>query len=277
MPEPHFALLQTRHERIEPAIVLEALIAGAGQPKADAVRASIRCRGILAERLTHQQAEGARAILSRQQVETLVVPAEQMLKLTPPVSVHWLRTEDAGLLVPLDYYGQTATVPWPSVFVVSSGVVKKELEERKPYETEEVVFGGLPTLHGMSRRRQVTQYKSVRRTERQHITEIIAVSVGGQLLHFRLHAHRLHKQQVPLGGVSVSIFEKDLLLLADLLRRAPLAETSPETGLLLQERLEQPPEASSRRPYEFDEASFDLYNRWLLQLVRLREQGLIAS
>ena len=55
--KPLFSLLQTRHERIEPAALQEALLAGAGLPKADAVRAAHRCRGILAERLTHKQAE----------------------------------------------------------------------------------------------------------------------------------------------------------------------------------------------------------------------------
>lgn len=50
--EPLFALLQSRHERIEPAVLQAALISGAGLPKPDAVRAAYRCRGILAERLT---------------------------------------------------------------------------------------------------------------------------------------------------------------------------------------------------------------------------------
>ena len=31
------------------------------------------------------------------------------------------------------------------------------------------------------------------------------------------------------------------------------------------------------RRQEIDEGSFDLYNRWLLQLVTLREKGLIAA
>ena len=84
--EPLFALLQTRHERIEPAVLQEALLTGAGLPKADAVRAAHRCRGLLAERLTLQQAAVARGSLARQQIETLVVHAAQMITLTPPAS-----------------------------------------------------------------------------------------------------------------------------------------------------------------------------------------------
>ena len=135
--EPLFALLQTRHERIEPAVLQDALLTGAGLPKPDAVRAAFRCRGILAERLTHKQAEGARGSLARQQIETVVVPAEQMMKLTPPVSVHWLQVSEAGLIVPADYYGRTETVPWPNVFVISSGYVAKAVESRKPQQVQE--------------------------------------------------------------------------------------------------------------------------------------------
>src|SRR5687767_14637818 len=94
--EPLFALLQTRHQRIEPADLQEALIAGAGLPKFDAVRASRRCRGILAERLTHKQAEAARSSLARQQVETLVLPAEQMMKLTPLAPASMQATYEYG-------------------------------------------------------------------------------------------------------------------------------------------------------------------------------------
>ena len=264
--EPLFALLQTRHERIEPAVLQEALVAGAGFPKPDAARAAHRCRGILAERLTHKQGEGARGSLARRQIDTMLVPAEQMMKLTPPVSVHWLQVDDAGLLVPADYYGNAETVPWPNVYVISSGLIAKGIEERKPNDVTDC----RPSQF-------VTEYRVERHTEQQHITEVLGLSAEGNLLHFRLHAHRLHKQQVPQGGPTVTVFEKYLLLLDDLVVRCQWAEISPETRLILAERREHPPEVPGRRPYDFDEVSFDLYNRWLLQLVTLREKGLIAA
>ncbi|MGI8979075.1 MAG: hypothetical protein ACR2FY_07605 [Pirellulaceae bacterium] len=266
--EPLFSLLQTRHERIEPTVLQEALLDGAGLPKADAARAAHRCRGILAERLTHKQGDGARGSLARRQIETILVPAEQMMKLTPPVSVQWLQVGEAGLIVPADYYGRTETVRWPNVFVISSGLVAKSIEERKPHDVEE--------MHGR-RRVIVTEYKAERKTEQQHITEVLGLSADGKLLHFRLHAHRLHKQQLTQGGPTASVFEKYLLLLDDLVVRCQWAEVSPETRLILADRKDRPPEVSGRRPYDFDEGSFDLYNRWLLQLVMLREKGLIAA
>ncbi len=266
--EPLFALLQTRHERIEPAVLQDALMDGAGFPKADAVRAAHRCRGILAERLTHKQGEGARGSLARQQIETILVPAEQMMKLTPPVSVHWLQIDDAGLIIPADYHGQTQMVPWPNVFVISSGLVEKRVEKRKPHEVVEA-----RGRHSII----VTEYRVERKLEQQHITEVLGLSADGKLLHFRLHAHRLHKQQVPQGGPAASVFEKYLLLLDDLVLRCQWAEVSPETRLILADRKERPPEVAGRRPYDFDAKSFDLYNRWLLQLVALREKGLIAA
>lgn len=275
--EPLFALLQTRHERIEPAILQEALIAGAGLPKPDAVRAAHRCRGILAERLAHKQGEGARGSLARQQIETVLVPAEQMMKLTPPVSVHWLQVSDAGLIVPADYYGRSETVPWPNVFVISGGLVAKSIVERKPHEVEASrSLTSQMVVPVLGHTRTVTEFRNERRTEQQHIAEVLGLSEAGKLLHFRLHAHRLVKQQVPQGGPTISVFEKYLLLLDDLVARCQWAEISPETRLILADRKEHPPEVPGRRPYDFDEGSFDLYNRWLLQLVTLREKGLIA-
>ena len=266
--EPLFALLQTRHERIVPAVLQDALMDGAGLPKADAVRAAHRCRGILAERLTHKQGEGARGSLARQQIETILVPAEQMMKLTPPVSVHWLQIDDAGLIIPADYHGQTQMVPWPNVFVISSGLVEKRVEKRKPHEVVET----------RGRHRViVTEYTVERKLEQQHNTEVLGLSADGKLLHFRLQAHRLHKQQVPQGGPAATVFEKYLLLLDDVVLRCQWAEISPETRLILAVRKDRPPEVSGRRPYDFDEASFDLYNRWLMQFVFLREKGLSAA
>ncbi len=268
MSEPLFTLLQTRHERIEPAVLQEALIAGAGLPKPDAVRAAFRCRGILAERLTHKQGEGARGCLARQQIETMLVPAEQMMKLTPPVSVHWLQIDDGGLVVPADYFGRTEMVPWPSVFAVSSGLVAISTQVQKPHDAEQ--------WHGHVRI-TVTEYKTERKTEQHHITEILGLSADGKLLNFRLHAHRLHKLQIPQGGPLASQFEKYLLLLDDLLARCQWAEITPATRMIVADRRENPLGVSGRRPFDFDEGGFELYNRWLLQLVTLREKGLIAA
>ena len=72
-------------------------------------------------------------------------------------------------------------------------------------------------------------------------------------------------------------FEKYLLLLDDLVQHCQWAEISPETRLILTDRKEHPPEVPGRRSYDFDETSFELYNRWLLLLVTLREKGLIAG
>ena len=266
MPDPLFALLQTRHEPIEPLVLLEALVVGAELPKVDAVRAAHRSRGILAERLTHKQAEGARGMLARSQVDTLVVPAAEMMKLTPPVSVQWLQVEERGLIVPTNYLGAVAAIPWTSIFVVSAGYVATEIRERKPHNVKQA-YGG--------REVTVTEFKDERRTERKHVAEILGLSAEGKLLNFRLHAHRLHKQQVPQGGPAASQFEKYLLLLDDLVSHSPQAEVTPATRLILSERKEIPPDTVKKRPYDFDELSFELYNRWLLQLVMLRESGLL--
>jgi hypothetical protein len=146
--------------------------------------------------------------------------------------------------------------------------VATEIHERKPHEVRQ---------SNGHREVTVTEFRDERRTERRHLAEILGLSAEGKLHNFRLHAHRLHKQQVPQGGPAASQFEKYLLLLDDVVGHAPQAEVTPATRLILSERKEIPPETAKKRPYDFEELSFELYNRWLLQLVMLRESGLLPA
>lgn len=264
MPEPLFALLQSRHQRIDPAILRDVLMQEAAMPKVDAVRASQKARGILADRLTEAQAEACRASLARQQIETFVLPAEKVAAQPRPPMVHWLGIGDSGLFVPTDYHGSGGVVPWSSVFVISSGLVMTVVEERVPTE----VWDGYRRDGEMS-----TKWDSRRKEELHHITEILGLSDAGQLLHFRLAAQRLHAQQVPQGGAAAPRFQKYLLLLDDVVAGATQAEISPETRQILIERREKPREIEGKKGYVFDERGYDAYNRWLLQLFMLREQG----
>jgi hypothetical protein len=264
MAEPLFALLQTRHESIDPAVLLEVFLRDGGMPKIDAARASQKARGILAERLTQAQAERCRANLVRHGIVTTVLPAEQLVLLSRPILVHWIGVSNDGLFVPTDYYGGGDTVPWASVFVISSGLVRTEIEERTP--TEVVEYYG-------NRHVTTTEWKTVRKEQPQHVTEILGLSEVGQTMHFRLNAKRLHAQQVPHGGPSAANFQKYLLLLDDIVAGATQAKVSPETRQILAERREVPREVDGKKDYVFDERSFGNYNRWLFQLFMLEERG----
>ena len=263
MPDPAFALLQARHERIDPVIVRDVLMQDGGMARVDAVRAGQKARGILSERLTREQADACRASLRRHNIETFVLPAEKVAAQPRPPMVHWLGVGDDGLFVPTDYYGAGGVVPWTSVFVISSGVVLTVIEERVPTEVWE----------GASREGiGATRWDARRKEEPHHITEILGVSEVGQMMYFRLAAGRLHAQHVPLGGASATRFEKYLLLLDEVVAKAMQAEISPETRQILAERREKPREIEGKKSYVFDERSFDAYNRWLLALFMQREQ-----
>jgi hypothetical protein len=267
MPEPLFALLQTRHHRIDPSILRDVLMQDAGMPKVDAVRTSQKARGILADRLTHKQAEACRASLARQQIGTFVLPAEKVAPQPRPPMARWLGTSESGLFVPTDYHGGGGVIPWSSVFVISSGLVMTVVEERVPTE----VWEGNSHDTAMT-----TKWDSRRKEELHHITEILGLSDAGQLLHFRLAAPRLHAQQVPQGGAGAPRFQKYLLLLDDVVAGATQAEISPETREILTERREKPRDIEGKKGYVFDERGYDAYNRWLFQLFMLREQGKLA-
>ncbi|HZL90346.1 MAG TPA: hypothetical protein VFB96_18415 [Pirellulaceae bacterium] len=264
MAEPLFALLQTSQEPIDPAVLRDVFIRDAGMPKIDAARASQKIRGILAERLTQSQAERCRASLVRQGIFTIVLPVEQLVPPSRPILVHWLGVNNDGLFVPTDYYGGGDTIPWASVFVVSSGLVKTEVEERKATEVVE---------HYGHHQVTSTEWKTVRKEHPQHVTEILGLNEVGQTMHFRLIAKRLHAQQVPHGGASAANFEKYLLLLDDIVAGATQAKISPQTRQILAERREVPREVEGKKDYFFDERSFAAYNRWLLTLVILEERG----
>jgi hypothetical protein len=264
MSEPLFALLQTGHHRIDPATLRDALMQEAAMPRVDAVRTSQKARGILAERLTHKQAEACRARLAREQIETFVLPAEKVSPQPRPAMVHWIGIGASGLFVPTDYQGNGAVIPWSSVFVISSGLVMTVVEERVPTEVwEGNSRDAVPT----------TKWESRKKEELHHITEILGLSDAGRMLHFRLAAQRLQAQQVPHGGAAATRFQKYLLLLDDIVAGATQAEISPETRQILSERREKPREIEGKKGYVFDERGYDVYNRWLLQLFMLREQG----
>lgn len=265
MSEPLFALLQTRHERIDPAILRDVLMQVAGMPKADAARSSLKARGILAERLAPERAQRAAQALAARGIAAIAVPQEKLAQLTRPISAAWARVDADALVIPADYRGGEKRIPWSSVFVVSSGLVQCVKEQRTGVES----FPDDDRSAGIT----VTDWRVERKTELQHITEILGLSDGGNMLHFRLHADRLHIQQVPLGGSSASRFEKYLLLVDEIVRRAAQAEISPEARLILAERREVPRDVEGKKPYVFEERSFDLYARWLLTIVMLREEG----
>ncbi len=265
MPEPSSVLLQARHGRIEPAVLRDVLMQDGGMPKVDASRASQKARGILADRLTQAQAERCQASLGRQGIPTVVMPAAEVVAWSKPLAVHWLRAEAGGLFVPTDYYGSGETIPWTSLFVVSSGLVTTTVEERTPTD--------VVAENSYHHRTYVTEWKSTRKDEHQHVTEMLGLSGGGQTMNFRLAAQRLHAQQVPQGGADAPRFQKYLLLLDAIVAAAAQAEISPETRQILAERRDVPREIEGKKPYAFDERGFESYNRWLFQMFLLREQG----
>jgi hypothetical protein len=142
--------------------------------------------------------------------------------------------------------------------------VRTEVEERKA--TDVVEYYG-------SRHVTMTEWKTVRKEQPQHVTEILGLTEVGQTLQFRLIAKRLHAQEVPHGGPAATNFQKYLLLLDDLVAGATQAKISPQTRQILAERREVPREVDGKKDYYFDERSFGAYNRWLFQLVLLEERG----
>jgi hypothetical protein len=265
MAQPLFTLLQTRHESLDPAVVREILMHEAGMPKADAARASQKARGILAERLTADQAKHAAAAFLARGCGVTALPQEKLASTGRALSAAWARVDEDALVIPSDYRGGESRIPWPSVFVVSSGLVQCVKEQRTAVES----FPDDDRSSGIT----VTDWRVERKTEQQHITEILGFSDAAKMLHFRLHADRLHAPLVPLGGPSASRFEKYLLLVDEIVRHASQAEISPETRQILAERRQVPREVKGKKPYVFDERGFDTYNRWLLALVMRQERG----
>ena len=265
MPESLFALLQTRHESIDPAVVREILMHEAGMPKADAARASQKARGILAERLPPDRAKQAAAAFAARGCGVMALPQEKLVSLGRALSAAWARIDEDVLIIPADYRGGESRIPWPSVFVVSSGLVQCVKEQRTAVES----FPDDDQSAGIT----VTDWRVERKTEQQHITEILGLSDGGDMLHFRLHADRLHASEMPQRGPGVSRFERYLRLVDEIVRHASQAEISRETRQILAERRQAPRDVEGKKPYVFDERGFESYNRWLLTLVMLKESG----
>src|SRR5688572_10936736 len=115
-----FAVVQSKFERIDPALLENAFMAGAGMPKADAVRAARRSRGFLIQRLARPQADGIASLLTQAGHAIRVMPMQELADVGKPISVTWLRFQPEALGVPMGAQDLVLDIPWPAVFVVNA-------------------------------------------------------------------------------------------------------------------------------------------------------------
>lgn len=261
-----FAVVQTRFEKIEPAVLRAALIESGGVLAADAGLQSRRVQGILGEQFTAEQAQQVAAQLAAQGHAVRVLPSESLPRLEKPRPVRWLTLGAEQVEIPWGHHGEMWPVLWSSVFVVSSGQIAKTKERRESVRKPRT----------SSRQRYPTIEEHVyQRSEYVHVTDLIAIAENGQVLNVRLPAREMAYKRILGPGPVRNSFAKYLELLSVLVERSNEAIIPPSTRKLLVERKERyrTEEGGSRE--SSDELRFRAFNRWLLQLAILREQARI--
>ena len=259
MSEGTFAVVQSKLERIDPAALESALMAGGKFPKADASRAARKARGFLAQRLTKSQADEIARRLIADGCSVRVLAMNELADAGKPVSVSWLRMTPGSLGVPLGAHDVVLDVPWTGVFVVNAGHLSV-LEEQSHEE-----------VWRTSRGHQFTDVKKTSRSERHPAVEVIGVSASGNLVYVRLIAVRMQGAKMPGIPLDQPRHLQFFEVLERLVTNATAALVSPETRKMLADRRADQTRTAGSLQFEADERALADYSRWLLQLVMFRE------
>lgn len=271
MNQPRYALVQSRFETIEMAVLVDALAANTKLARPDLMQLARKARGILGDRFSHAEALAVQAALAAERVQTHIVPAEQIVPLGRPLSVSWLEVNEAHLGVPLGLGEQIdAVASWPGVMIVHAAVVAVG------QETSQIVGSGSSAYGFGSANPEDAPGVELRRQrygEMRQVLGLLCVSDVGQPLHLRLTMPRLHTQRMPWLPAEVSRDEQFRFLLQQLVRLATGAVITPSARKLSV----QPPKGLGVRTAEsqtnLDESHFSADMNWLYQLVVLRERG----
>jgi hypothetical protein len=262
MADNSFAVVQARLERLDPELVEQALIAGAGFPKADASRAARRNRGFLAQRISQAQAEGVARVLQQSGCAVRVLPMSSLAEIGKPISVTHLTFQPQSLGVPLGMQQVLLDVPWTGVFVINAGHLS--VIEQKHREVDSGI-----DLRG----RPVIETKTTQHSERHPALEVIGVSSAGSMVYLRLLSVRMQGNKIPGVPPELPRHMQFFFVLEQLVRLATAAFVSPETRKMLADRKVDRSKSEGSLQFEADERAFTDYSRWLLQLVMFRESG----
>ena len=256
-----YAVVQDKLESIEFDHLKQVLIEHGGMVHADAARAAKKLRGILSERLSINQAAAVCNALKQLNYSVRVLPADKLPELKKARVTRWLEMHDDHLAIPRGTTGVIEKVLWPNVFIINSGQVA-ETKERDSFVFDTDALD--PSFADDVETHKYSQFV--------HVTELIALSSNGGLLHVRLPAQGMNYGRV-LGPdlIHQGFFDKYLTMLDRLVAQSTVALVSPETRELLKER-KQNYDVREGDFYEFtEERKFVQYTRWLLQLVLFRE------
>jgi hypothetical protein len=259
MSDGMFAVVQSKMERIEPAALENALIAGGKFIKADASRAARKARGFLAQRLTKSQADEIARRLLAENYSVRVLPMNELADAGKPVSVAWLRMTPDSLGVPLGAHDVLLDMSWTGVFVVNAGHLSV-LEEQKHEEVWRTSEG-----------HRFTDVKKTSRSERHPAVEVIGVSAAGSLVYLRLISVRMQGLKMPGIPLDLPRHLQFFEVLERLVANATAALVSPETRKMLADRRADQTRTAGSLQFETDERTLADYSRWLLQLVMFRE------
>ncbi len=259
-----YAVVQETLDPIPFDTLREVLVSQGGMTRVDAGHLARNNNGIISELLSVDQAAKICGALRSLNFTVRVLPAD---KLPPRRKGHLtrrLQLQDDCLLIP---YGVTEVlhrVPWASVFVISAGRVA-ETKERQ-VEVVKFDFGDDTAFPG-------AEFESERYSEFVHVTELLAVSDGGKMLHIRLPARGINYERTLGASPKGGFFAAYLTLLETLIAKCQWAVVSPQTLELLEHRRRNPETRTGDHHQFVEERRFVDYNRWLLQLAIMREQG----
>ncbi|MCD0459283.1 hypothetical protein [Roseiconus lacunae] len=254
-----FAVVQTRFETIPAELLADVLTKQGAMTHPDAMVAIRRHQGILWDHFDRPQAEAVQTTLAEQGYGVKLVRTDAIPKLGEPRNIRWFELDDEELRIPVGIHGETISVPWHNLFVISlnrvAEVTRREVSERTQMSSS--------STSGLSIARD-THPRYQKRSKLIDVLDLICLDKDKAVHYLRLPSNELSFGRIMGEGTNLSRFERFLVIIEYCVHHAPDAIVSPETRKVLVTRQETMLEVDGDAMHAIQEESIINRNRWLL-------------
>ncbi|MCC9600747.1 hypothetical protein LOC67_09240 [Stieleria sp. JC731] len=254
-----YAVVQTRFETI-PAETLASILTGQGaMTHPDAMLAMRRHQGIVWEHFDRSRAESVQQALSDQGYAVDIVESDDLPMLGEPRQIRWFELDSAELRIPIGIHGDTNSVPWENVLVISLNQIA-EVTKRPVSENPRMTS---TSTSGLAISRD-TNPKYQKRSKLIDVLDLICTDKEGGAHYLRLPCHQLAYSKIMGDGTNLSRFERFLVVVEYCVTHAPQAIVSPATRKALVTRQESSREVDGDGMQAIQDEAVQNRNRWLL-------------
>lgn len=254
------AIVQTRFENFDPEVFENVLARATNLPRPEITRMARRERGILHENLPPVLAAKIAAELTAAGIGIVAVSVTELPPLSRPRSALWIEPDETGFGVPLDHRQILERIDWSGVFAIHADMLRDPTARPEP-----------PPVSARERAAAALAAPS-KLVERFPSVDVVAISVAGKLVHFRLAQARFAPARMPWIAPDQPLVVRFYQLLGLLIGRSTTAVISPAARRMLHEKPDPTHKLGDQWAEEQDERRTLNYLRWLVWLAMHHER-----